>query len=443
LALAVTLFIMPAAAHATPTFLSPIDLSAAGQDAFEPQVEVAADGTVIAVWTRSDGTNFRIQSSNRTPSGAWQTAQTVSDPGFAASGPALALDPSGNAIVAWVQGDGANLRIHASYRPAGGSFGTPVAVSASGGDASSVSASMDNSGNALLAWQRFDGTKLRVQAAIRSPGTGGAFGAVSTLSAAGVSGEEPKVAAGPNVDNNGVVVWTRNDGVSLRVQTSRRRDVVGYARPKGATPMRASLVPAFNQCNPASANRVHGAPLAYASCTPPQQSSSVLTIGSPDANGTGANFTGSVRFIAVPGNAATDADEADAKYIVNLTDVRNKTTLTDYVGRVAAQTSLQITDTGNAAETPEPGTVTTISYMFPVDCVATGVTTIGSNCDVTTTADSLVPGTVVENRRSIWQLGGVTIRDAGPNGTGYANCPAVSCGDGDESTFLTEGIFVP
>ena len=41
---------------------------------------------------------------------------------------------------------------------------------AAGQDASAPDVSMDNSGNALVGWQRTDGSKLRVQAAIRSPG---------------------------------------------------------------------------------------------------------------------------------------------------------------------------------------------------------------------------------------------------------------------------------
>jgi hypothetical protein len=103
---------------------------------------------------------------------------------------------------------------------------------------------------------------------------------------------------------------------------------------------------------------------------------------------------------------------------------------------------LQITDNTNAAETPEPGTVQTFKYNAPVDCVSTPSTSVGSSCNLTTTANTLVPGTVIESRRSIWQLGQVEVMDAGPNGTGYASCPP-TCGDGDEATFLREGIFVP
>src|SRR3954463_3095435 len=65
-----------------------------------------------------------------------------------------------------------------------------------------------------------------------------------------------------------------------------------HVRPKGASPFRASMVPAFKAC--ATPNRTHGAPLAFPSCNPPVQASNFLTIGSPDANGAAANATGFV-----------------------------------------------------------------------------------------------------------------------------------------------------
>jgi hypothetical protein len=431
-ALAVAL-VLPAAAQATPTFLSGINISDAGRDGFEPEVVVAGDGTVIAIWTRSDGTNFRIQSANRTATGAWSAAQTISDPGVSASGPSLAVDPAGNALAVWTQTDGTNLRITSAFRPAGGSFGAPVLVSAAGQDASAPDVSMDSTGDGLIGWQRTDGVKLRVQTVVRTPGAGGGFGPISTLSAPDQDAFEPKVAAGPDVDANGVAVWTRSDGTNLRVQSARRTDVVGFPRPKGASPTRVSLVPAFNQCT--SGNRSHGAPLSYGSCNPPVQSSSLLTIGSPDANAAGANFSGFARFIVVVGNAATEADEADVKVVVSATDVRNRPALTDYAGSVSMRTFLTITDQLNAEEVPATGTTQAIPYQATVPCTTTPtITTSGSTCNLNTTADALVPGTVVENRRMNWQLGQIEVRDAGVN-----TVP----GDGDDNAFLRQGVFVP
>src|SRR6266540_822347 len=61
-----------------------------------------------------------------------------------------------------------------------------------------------------------------------------------------------------------------------------------HVRPKGASPLHASLVPAYKQCT-GTGNRTHGAPLAFPSCAPPVQTSNSLTVGTPDANGAGAN----------------------------------------------------------------------------------------------------------------------------------------------------------
>ena len=65
-----------------------------------------------------------------------------------------------------------------------------------------------------------------------------------------------------------------------------------------------------------------------------------------------------------------------------------------------------------------------------------------ATCNTTTSLNALFPGAVLESKRTIWELGQTTVRDAGPNGTGYAACPP-TCGDGDETTFMRQGIFVP
>jgi hypothetical protein len=446
-AFAVALFAFPSTAIGTPQFLSPANVSDAGQDGFEPQVAVDGSGNVVAVWTRSDGTNFRIQSANRTPNGAWSAAQTISDPGQPASTPRVAVDPAGNALAVWTRFDGSKLRVQAAYRPAGGSFAAPVTVSAAGQDATAPAVSMDASGKGIVAWQRFDGSVttapqccLRVQAAIRSTGAGGTFAAVTTLSEAGRDAFEPQVSAGPDVDANAAICWTRSDGVNLRVQCSRRRDVQGYVRPKGATPFSLALVPTFNAC--VVPTRKHLGGITSNSCNPVVQTSSVLTMGTPDVNGFVANFNGSLRYDAIVGVPTTDADEADVRITVNLTDIRNKPANTDYVGRVLLSHTLQIVDTHNSVENPEPGTTVTIPYSYPVDCIGTLDTAIGSSCTLNTTADAVIPNTVSENKRTIWEIGQVTVKDAGPNGTGYAACPP-TCGDGDEAVFLRQGVFLP
>ena len=60
--------------------------------------------------------------------------------------------------------------------------------------------------------------------------------------------------------------------------------------------------------------------------------------------------------------------------------------------------------------------------------------TTGSTCSLATTADALIPGTVKEGLRSIWQLGQIQVTDGGPDGVA-ATAP--------NSVFLRQGIFTP
>ena len=49
------------ASPAAATFSTPFDLSAPGQNAWAPQVDVDADGDAVFTWARFDGTNWRVQ----------------------------------------------------------------------------------------------------------------------------------------------------------------------------------------------------------------------------------------------------------------------------------------------------------------------------------------------------------------------------------------------
>ena len=85
----------------------------------------------------------------------------------------------------------------------------------------------------------------------------GNFGAAQAISD---PGQDTPGAAGRHrrrPHTHAAVVWERSDGSKLRIQSSRRRDVPGFPRPKGATPLRASLVPAYNACT--APNRGHAA----------------------------------------------------------------------------------------------------------------------------------------------------------------------------------------
>jgi hypothetical protein len=205
-----------------------------------------------------------------------------------------------------------------------------------------------------------------------------------------------------------------------------------YARPKGATPMQVRLVPAYKQCT--APNREHGPPLAFGSCNPPQQASDNLTVGTADSNGQPAKAEGSLRLEAVLGNPATPADEADVLLTFSITDVRNRSDLTDYTRDVHPSLPLRITNRDNS---PAPAGLNQATSMdsalsFDVPCAATTDTTIGATCAATTSLEAVVPGAVKEGKRSVWQLGQLFVFDGGTVADPSARTP-----------FMVQGLFVP
>ena len=206
---------------------------------------------------------------------------------------------------------------------------------------------------------------------------------------------------------------------------------LGHPRPKGATPVRVPLVPAFRPCT--APDRTHAAPLAFPSCSSPAQVSPHLTVGTPDANGRAANSIGSVRLATVTGNPGTPADEADVLVQASLGDVRETAGLGDYAGELSQVTTLRITDRANGTGN-EPGTVEDVPLSVGLPCTATPDTTRGSTCSVATTLDALVPGTVQEGRRANWELGQIRVLDGGPDGVAAT---------ADNSLFAVQGVFIP
>jgi hypothetical protein len=427
-----------APASANPVFLSPIELSDAGQDAFEQQLAVDQSGNEHHIWTRYDGSNTRIQYRLRDQAGNFDPVQTISAAGRNASQPALDVDDDGNVVAVWTESQGSHVRVAAAARPAGGSFGSVQTVSAAGQNADRPRVSIDSAGKAVAVWVQYATANGQIQVATRP--AGGSFGGIQTISDAGQDAFDAQVHSGPITDENAVAIWSRSDGSNLRVQSARRRDVIGFPRPAGASPLRASLVPAYNACT--SANRTHGPALAFPSCNPPVRSSGSLTVGTPDANGFAVSSVSFVRLSVLTGDPANPPDEADVAISVGVTDVRNHPSGSDYSGRLLVTAMLKITDNANAAERPEPGTTQEQAFQFPVQCTVTVETTRGSTCNLTTTYDALIPGAVTERQRAIWALDQVQVKDAGPNGTGYAACPP-TCGDGDETVFMRQGVFVP
>ena len=213
-----------------------------------------------------------------------------------------------------------------------------------------------------------------------------------------------------------------------------------YPRPKGATPLRVSLVPAYAQCT--SPNRIHGPALEHPSCAPPVRASTFLTIGTPDANGAVVNSTGVVR-LSTKINATPTPN--DVTISASITDVRcgtgvsacgpaNAVSGADYTGELETTYTLRLTDRRSGDGGGVAATMTDTSFPATLACATTASTAIGSTCSVGTSANALLPGMVTTGSRTLWQLGAVKVFDGGSDGV------VATAGNG---LFATQGILVP
>jgi hypothetical protein len=212
-----------------------------------------------------------------------------------------------------------------------------------------------------------------------------------------------------------------------------------HVRPRGATPLRVALVPAFKQCT--SPNRTHGAPLAFPSCAPPVQSSNYLTVGTPDANGAAANSQGFVLL-------KVKQPSFDNEVVINasISDVRcrpgtaasvcgsaNATDGPDYAGELQIYTTIRVSDHYNGPNLDEAATVQDIPFPVNMFCVSTADTSTGGVCNVGPQA-SCPPNCSISGRRTVVEVGQIEVYDGGPDG---------SVGTADNTPFMRQGIFIP
>jgi hypothetical protein len=213
-----------------------------------------------------------------------------------------------------------------------------------------------------------------------------------------------------------------------------------HPRPKGASPVRFSLVPAYKQCT--APNRTHGAPLAFPSCNPPVQSSDYLTVGSPDANGAGANSVGHILL-----SVKTTSPE-DVLISGSITDVRcrpgtsasvcsgtNSSDGPDYSGRLQADATIRITDHYNGPGLTEPATVQDVPFPINFVCSNTSDTTTGGVCNIETGGPVVCPECgVKEGVRTVVELAQMQVFDGGADG---------EITTGGNTVFLRQGLFIP
>jgi hypothetical protein len=219
-----------------------------------------------------------------------------------------------------------------------------------------------------------------------------------------------------------------------------------HPRPKSASPVTVSLVPAYEQCT--APNRTHGPPLAFPSCNPPSEASDYVTVGTPDANGAPPNFAGFLKLRTLVG-APGPPDDSDVIFAASLTDVRCKAGTSacgnsnaaggpDYTGELRANATIRITDHWNATSAgggSDPATVVDIPMPINLTCVSTADTSMGASCDISgNTCLGCLEPVIRDGKRTVVEIGQVRVTDGGADGV-VASAP--------NTLFAIQGIFVP
>lgn len=197
----------------------------------------------------------------------------------------------------------------------------------------------------------------------------------------------------------------------------------GYPRPKGATPFRVPLVPAFDECT--APNRTHGPPLAFGSCNPPTTPSRYATVGTMSI--------GHVRLdvVGLPDNTW------EARVSASLSDVKRLADGADALGALDLTVTPQVTDDANSPQRLLNGTMTKPNYFenplhVDMPCNPTADPATGSTCSVQTSFEAL---TGLSGERAVIELDKVTVYDGGDDGFVDSR---------DDNTLLAvQGVFVP
>jgi PKD repeat protein len=218
-------------ASAAPTWLAPINLSTAPTAGSPSASQVASDavGETFASWLRNDGTNDRVQIAGHGPGGPWSPAVDLSDATQNAMTPSLSLSSTGFGAIAWSRSDGSKFRIQVSRRAPGGAFGAATTLSTAGVDSTNPVAAVDAAGDVVVIWE--DSTLLAVHAR-RFSASAGSWGPIEDLASSGAGQPYRSLVLVISAGGTATAAWAldfNNDPTLTQYQIQTRTAAMGGA----------------------------------------------------------------------------------------------------------------------------------------------------------------------------------------------------------------------
>lgn len=205
-----------------------IEIDNAG-GAASPQVAIDGNGNAIAVWYQYDGTSNNIYANHYRHGKGWGQATLIetSNAGHA-YGLQVAVDGNSHGLIVWTQSDGTRNNLYANYYDADTGWGQTTIVETGGaGSAASPKLSVDGSGNAIVVWYQFDGTRFNIYANHYRYGIGwGQAVLIETDDAGDAASPQLAVDGG----GNAIAVWYQSDGTRNNIWANRYLSDTGWGQ---------------------------------------------------------------------------------------------------------------------------------------------------------------------------------------------------------------------
>jgi len=174
-----------------------------------PSPAVNAAGRGMALWELQNGAQSDLFSAQYEPGTGWSPPQAVESLPEPVSHPRVAVNAQGHSLAVWRQQQGADESLWAAHHVPGQGWSVPLLLETEPGTVSAPALAADAQGNALVAWLQPDGAGTRVLASRFSPGGGWTAPTVLAASATG-----PTVAAALGEDGSGLVLFRRAEFVN-------------------------------------------------------------------------------------------------------------------------------------------------------------------------------------------------------------------------------------
>jgi len=186
---------------------------------YDPELAVNASGAAVAVWEQYEPGKGQIWTNRFDPKTGWGTPEMLWTYDQPVRYPQVALDPSGNAITIWqADGYGERSSIWSSrYSPDGDWTAAEPIDPDFLGNRADPRVAMDDRGNGMAVWGRWDGENSSAVARRFAPSEG--WGAIQRLDDDRVLyAGAPRVAVDP--EGNAIVIWNGDDGQRANIHAN-------------------------------------------------------------------------------------------------------------------------------------------------------------------------------------------------------------------------------